>query len=346
MAVDPSRPFNLPELPPADALRQIVNGYFMYRAVYAVAKLGIADLLVDGPKSSQELAALTESHPGVLYRVLRLVASGGVLAEDDARRFSLTPLGEGLRSDVPGSRRGHIILMGEPMFWNSWGKLVEGVQTGDSPFSHAFDDEFFAYMRKHPDAASIYNDAMGDSARTRAAGVVAAYDFAGVGTVVDVAGGNGTLIATILAAHPEMRGILFDQPAVVAESGPVLDAAGVADRCRVVSGSFFESVPEGGDAYTLSQIIHDWPDEQASEILKSCQRAMAPGARLLIIDQVIPPGNGPHQSKYGDVLMFVVHGAQERTAAVFEVLLDDAGFSFQRVIPTTTQFSVVEAVRR
>jgi O-methyltransferase domain len=343
MSLDSSYPARLP---PADPLRQIVNGYWLYRAVYVVAKLGVADLLADGSKSSQELASLTESDPRVLYRVLRLVASSGMLAEDDARTFSLTPLGNGLRSDVPGSRRSHIILMGEPMFWNSWGKLYEGVKTGDSPFSHAFDDEFFAYMRKNPEHAVVYNGAMGNAARVRAEAVEAAYDFAGVGTVVDVGGGNGTLISTILAAHPQLRGILFDQPAVVAESGPTLSAAGVADRCQVVGGSFFEAVPEGGDAYTLSQIIHDWPDEHAATILRSCQRAMAPGARLLIIDQVIPPGNEPHQSKYGDVMMFVVHGAQERTAAEFAALLDGTGFSFQRVIPTTSQWSVVEAVRR
>jgi hypothetical protein len=342
----PSQSFNLPELPPTDALRQLVNGYWLYRAVYVVAKLGVADVLAAGPKTSRELAALTQSDPRVLYRVLRLVASGGVLAEDEAGRFSLTPLGNGLRSDVPDSRRGHIVLMGEPIFWDAWGKLYEGVQSGQTPFRHAFGDEFFSYLRGHPEAAEVYNASMGGSARVRADAVVASYDFAGVGTVVDVAGGNGTLISTVLAAHPQMRGILFDQPAVVALAGPILDAAGVADRRQVVGGSFFEAVPSGGDAYTLSQIIHDWPDEHASEILRSCQRAMAPGARLLIVDQVIPPGGGPHQSKYGDVLMFVVHGAQERTAAEFEALLDGAGFTLQRVIPTTTQFSVVEAVRR
>jgi hypothetical protein len=334
------------DLPPADALRQLVNGYWLYRAVYVVAKLGVPDLLADGPKSAPELAVATQSDPKMLYRVLRLVASGGVLDEDDDRRFSLTPLGDALRSDVPNSRRGHIVLMGEPIFWDAWGKLVEGVQSGTTPFTHAFGDEFFSYLRGHPEAAEIYNASMGDSARGRAEAVVAAYDFAGVGTVVDVAGGNGTLIATILAAHPAMRGILFDQPAVVALSGPTLQAAGATDRCQVMGGSFFEAVPDGGDVYTLSQIIHDWPDEHASKILASCQRAMRPGARLLIIDQVIPPGNGPHQSKYGDVLMFVVHGAQERTAAEFEKLLDGAGFAFQRVIPTTSQWSIVEAVRR
>jgi hypothetical protein len=318
----------------------------MYRAVYVVAKLGVADLLVDGPKTSEEIAATTQSDPRVLYRVLRLVASEGVLHEDEVRRFSLTPLGEMLRTDTPNSRRSHVILMGEPTFWDAWGKLYEGVQSGQTPFSHAFGDEFFSYHRQHPEAAAIYNSSMGNSAKQRAEAVVSAYDFAGVGTVVDVGGGHGTLIAAILAAHPAMRGILFDQPAVAAESGPMLAAAGVTDRCQVVGGSFFEAVPDGGDTYTLSQIIHDWPDEHAIEILRSCQRAMRPGARLLVVDQVIPPGNEPHQSKYGDVLMFVVHGAQERTAAEFETLLDGAGFSVQRVIPTTTQFSIVEAVRR
>ncbi len=235
--------------------------------------------------------------------------------------------------------------MGEAWFWRPWGELLRGVQTGTPPFDELYGVDLFQYCAQHADGGALYDSAMTNATAMRATSAVAAYDFSSARTVVDVGGGQGGLLATILAAHPRARGILFDQPVVVAGAAEHLQAAGVAKRCQMSAGDFFEAVPAGGDVYTLSQIVHDWDDEQAARILAACWRAMAPGTRLLLIEQVIPAGNDPHESKFLDLHMFVMHGGRERTAEEYRALLDTAGFTLTAIVPTATPWSVIEAVR-
>jgi hypothetical protein len=331
------------DLPAPLALQRMMTGYWVSKALNVAAELGVADLLRDGPRISDELAAACGAHPPTLYRLLRALASVGVFAEGEGRRFALTPLAELLRSDVPGSMRALARMYGSEQY-RAWGDLLDGVRTGEPAFDRVFGASFFDYLAGSPGSGAIFNEAMTGWTAQVADAVVAAYEFAGTRTVLDVGGGHGLLLATILQVYPAMHGVLFERPDVIVGGLPLLEAAGVADRCGVVGGDFFASVPDGGDVYILAQILHDWDDERCRVILGNCRRAMGPDGKLLVVEQVLPPANEAAFAKWLDLHMLVLLAGRERTEAEYRVLLAAAGFALTKVIPTRSGASIVEGV--
>ncbi len=333
-------------------LMQMITGYWVSQSIYAAAQLGIADHFHDGEKNYAELATATESNGPALYRLLRALASVGIFTETTPGTFASTPLAALLQRDVAGSLRDVAIMMGAREHYGSWGNILHAVKTGNSGFEQLFGANVFEYYAQHPEPAGIFDRAMTSFSSVETAAVLAAYDFSAIRSLVDVAGGHGSLLTTILQAHPGMTGILFDLPEVIERAQQAIAASGVGDRCQRVSGSFFESVPTGADAYILKHIIHDWDDARASAILQQCHRAMADNDRpdkgkVLVVEQVIPPGNDPFMGKFLDVNMLVMcPGGKERTAAEFRDLFAIAGFELTRIVPTQGLVSVIEGVRR
>jgi O-methyltransferase domain len=334
-----------PQGPPPEAvLTQMAFGALLTQALYVAARLGIADLLAAGPRPVAELAAETETHERSLYRVLRSLAGAGVFAEVAPKTFGLTPLAEPLRADAPGSMRNGLIFMGEPWHFNVWSNMMHSVRTGQPAWGHAHGAEVFEYFAANPEHAEIFNGAMTDMSVGTAPVVVEAYDFSGFGTLADIAGGHGYLLAQILKANPNLSGVLFDVAPVVEGAAALLEREGVAGRVERVAGDFFRSVPRA-DAYIMKHIIHDWDDERATLILRNINAAMGDQARVLIVEVVVPEGNEPHYSKVLDLEMLVSPGGIERTAEEYAALLAAAGLRLSRIVPTRSPFSVIEAVR-
>lgn len=324
-------------------LQRMIGGYILTQLIAVAAKLGIADLLHDGPQRSDDLAQATQSHPRALYRVLRALTSVGIFAETDVGCFALTPLAECLQTGGPTSLRSWAMLCGEEWWWHAWGKLFSGVQTGHTPFVQGHHMELFAYLTQHPDAAQLFDDAMTNMTGYDFRATLAAYDFTDVTTAIDIGGGQGLLLAALLQMYPQMRGILFDRAPVLDGARQLLERERVADRCVCIAGDFFDAVPTGGDVYMLRNILHDWEDARALQILQHCRRAMHAQARLLLLEQVIPLDNAP-TGKLPDILMMVIPGGLERTAAEYTALLSAAGFTLTRIIPTEAQRSIIEGV--
>jgi ubiquinone/menaquinone biosynthesis C-methylase UbiE len=324
----------------------LTAGKWVSQAIAVAADLGIADVLKDGPRTAADIARTANASEDGVYRLLRALGSVGLFAETGNRRFRLTPLGRLLRTDSSRALGGYARFTGHESTWRPWGELRHSVRTGEPAFDHVFAMPIFEYFAKMPESAAVFDAAMTSISTLESKAVVAAYDFSGINTLVDVAGGHGLMIVTILKANRRMRGILFDLPHVTAGATVLLQSGGVADRCQIVSGDFFASVPEGGDAYIMKHIIHDWDDDRASQILQSCHRALQPGGKLLIVDAVIPPGNTAHFGKLLDLEMLVLTPrGRERTQAEFRELLKRSGFRLRRVVPTETHLSVVEGVR-
>jgi hypothetical protein len=277
--------------------------------------------------------------------VLRSLAAHGVFRETGERVFELTPLAEPLRSDAPNSVRSGAVFMGASWHWNVYGEMPYSVETGKSAWARANGEEVFAYFQTHPEHGEIFNRAMTDMSASAASAVVAAYDFSGVETLVDVAGGHGYLLAAVLEANPRARGVLFDLPHVLSGAAATLERAGVTGRVELAPGDFFRSVPAGADAYMMKHIIHDWDDGRAVAILSNVAGAMREGGRVLLIETVIPEGNEPHFGKLMDLEMLVSPGGVERTEREYRELLAAAGLRLSRVIPTQSYLSVVEAVK-
>jgi SAM-dependent methyltransferase len=323
-------------------IRRLVDGYQVSQAIHVAAALGIADLLADASRTSDELAAATGTHPPTLYRLLRALASVGVLHELDGRAFELTPLGQPLRSEVPDSIAGWASFIGRPYYWQAWPGLLHSVRTGENAFRHVHGTDVWAYRSTHPDESAVFDRAMTSLSRRANAALLAAYDFGRFRTVVDVGGGNGALLVAVLAANPAVQGVLFDQPHVVSGAASLLERAGVADRCRTVGGSFFESVPEGADAYMLRAVIHDWDDDASIRILTVVRRALAEDGRVLIVERVIAPANEGRDAKFSDLNMLVGPGGRERTREEFAALLESSGWRLARVVEAGS-FCVIEA---
>ncbi len=328
---------------PFDTMRQMVTGCLVSQLTYVAAKLGIADRLADGPKTAAQLAASVDAHPQSLYRVLRALAALGVFSEGPDGQFALTPLAGPLRRDAPDSLHAFALMWGDT-FWPACGSLLHCVRTGQTAFDHLHGMGAFEYMHQHPQAAEIFDEAMSNLTRVQAAAVVAAYDFSGVRTLVDVGGGKGTLLAAVLRANPGMRGVLYERPDVLPAARKALEDEGMLARCELKRGDFFTSVPEGGDAYALKDVIHDWDDERASSILANCARAMGRQARLLLIERGLPPRNVLGQGQMVDVVMLAVTGGRERTEPEYADLLSRAGLRLARVVPTASEAMVLEAV--
>ena len=328
---------------PGSALGRLTVGFQVSQAIHVAATLGVADLLADGPRTSDELSAATNTHAGSLYRLLRALASVGVFHEEGGRRFSLTPMGALLRSDVPGSLRGWAMHVGRPYFQEAWSHLEHSIRTGDNAFQHVHGTDVWAYRAEHPDESAIFDLAMESQTAASNRALRDAYDFGRFGSVVDVGGGNGALLAALLGEFPAMRGVLLDQPHVVANAAAVLERAGVADRCEIVGGSFFDEVPAGGDAYTLKSIIHDFEDERAVAILRICRRAMAADARLLLIERIVGPPNEDPRAKFSDLNMLVAPAGRERALDEWDALVTRAGFRLATATRSTSGLAVIEA---
>jgi hypothetical protein len=331
-------------VPPHAQLIQMATGKWVAAIVYAAAKLGIADHLADGPRSAMELSGATRTHAPSLHRLMRTLASLGILTERDAQRFALTPLGEALRTGATGSARATLMAFCGRAFWHSWEEIVYSLETGNSGFEKANGMPVFEYLAQHPEEASYFSEAMVGFHGAEPPAVAAAYQFSGIKTVVDVGGATGNMLAAILSRHPGLRGVLFDRPHVVRDALALLKRRGVEDRVTIEAGDFFDTVPAGGDAYLLSHIIHDWNEEQCLTILGHCRKVIKPAGRLLVVETVLPTGDAPHQGKVQDMVMLVVPGGQERTEAEYSTLLGKARFRLVRVVPTDSVVSIVEAV--
>jgi hypothetical protein len=323
-------------------LLQMINGYRVSQAIYVIATLHIPDHLSNGPLTSEHLAALTGSHPETLYRVLRALAAVGIFREGPNKQFELTSLGEDLRTGVPGSRAAWARQTARPAVWQAWGHLLEAVRTGDSAFASVHGTDIWEYRAANPKERMIFDVAMREGSERAATAVLDAYDFGSFPHIVDIGGGDGALLARILARFRNTSGTLFDQTQVLAAASDVLRAAGVADRCEVVPGNFFEQVPRGGDAYLLKFILHDWQDAPATSILQTCRGAMNPEAKLLVIERLVGPPNEGRDSKFSDLNMFVNVTGRERSQEEFTSLFADAGFILTRVIPLG-ELSILEA---
>jgi hypothetical protein len=333
----------------AQATIQLATSYRLSQAIYVFTQLGIPDLLPEGAKTCHALARATGAHAPSLYRLLRALSAWAFVTEPAAGSFALAPRGAHLRSDVPGSARAIVLMFGSENFWTTWGDLLHCVQTGETAFTHLYGvPGTFDYLPDHPADAALFNAAMANVSTLTAAGIVRSYDFSAARTLVDVGGGRGALIAAILEANPALRGTLFDLPSVVATARPELARAGVADRCEIVGGDVFSSVPAGGDIYLLARVIHDWDDEKSIAILTSCRAAMAPSSRLLLVERAIPeriePSAVVRSQMLGDLNMLVRNGGRERTEAEYRVLLAAARLRLTRTIPSGTEYSIIEAV--
>jgi O-methyltransferase domain/Dimerisation domain len=336
---------NAPQVKPlAPMLLQMLLGNRVQQTIYVAAKLGIADLLKDGPKEIADLAQATGAHPGALYRLLRTLAGYGIFAESESDRFTLTPLASLLQTGIPGSLHAVALWFGS-VAYQVFSGLEYSVRTGEPAFDHIFGMEFFQYLEHHLDVGALFDEVMTRQTAEVTSTLLAAYDFSEIGTLVDVGGGRGELIIAVLKAYPGMRGVLFDRPHVIQGANGLLESAGVADRCTTACGDISESVPCGGDAYLLKSIIHGASDELAVQWLRNCCHAMDGRGKLLLVEYIIPPGNDLHPGKLMDVLMLVgTHGGRERTEAEFRSLLAEAGFHLARIVPTPSFYSVIEGV--
>ena len=330
--------------PPGAALHQMIWGYMVSQAVYVTAKLGIVDVLRNGPKTPGEIADAVGAYEPALRRLLRALTTVNLLVEDEGGRLVATEEGELLRSDHPQSLRNWAIGIAAPLPWRAWTELHASIMTGSPAFDRVYGESFFEYLERRPEEAAEFSAAMTSSSTRNLPTILAAYDFSDCTRIVDVGGGHGTLLRGILERYPQATGVLFDRPSVVAEvSG--LRTSGVADRCEVVDGDMFQAVPAGGDAYILRLIIHDWSDPEAIQILRNCRQAVAPHGKLLIVDFVLKPSNQPDFGKWLDLNMLVLLPGRERTEAEFRELLAVAGFELSRIIPAGVA-SIVEGVPR
>jgi len=327
------------------ALFQMATGYWVSQAIYVAAKLGIADLLKDGPQTCLTLAEATESDTPSLFRLMRALASVGVFSQVGRDRFALSRLAERLRTDTPASLRAMVITIGE-IHYQACGNLLHSVQTGCSAFDNTFGAGLFDYLRQNVDAADAFNQGMANVASMLAYAVLMAYDFAGISSIVDIGGGRGTLLEKILQFNPDMRGTVFDTASTIERANRQHGNNAWGRRCSYVSGDFFHAVPQGADAYLLCGVIHDWDDNRAITILGNCRRAMIKNSRVLLVDMVVPDTNVNCFSKLLDLNMLVMTGGRERTKAEFCALLEAAGYKLTRTIPTMAPQSVLEAMAK
>jgi hypothetical protein len=334
------------QVPPSARLMDMIFAFTLSRSIAVAAEFGIADLLKAGPKSTEELAQAIGANPAALYRMLRALAGAGVFAEETDGSFSLTPLSELLRGDNPESLRAFAALMGDEVSFQMWAELPYSIQTGKPAAPHKLGMPWFGWLEQNPVKAKAFHDAMTSLSGGAMAAVLSAYDFSGIKTLVDVGGGHGLLLATVLSKYPDIRGVLYDAPPVVAGAAELLAAHGVADRCNAVGGDFLESVPAGGDAYILKHIIHDWSDEECVTILRHCNAGMAASGKVLIVEMVIPERNVPGISKLLDLEMLLLLSGRERTETEYRDLLGSAGFELTRIVPTPSPYSVIEGMRR
>jgi hypothetical protein len=332
------------QTPPAHAgMFQLLNGVFVVGALSCLARLGIPDLVEHGPKSADELASQIGADPRALYRLMRATACVGVLSEGADGKFSETPLSAVLRSNANPSLRAFAIMHSREWHGLGWSHLEDCVRTGKQALDKIYGEPIFQFFKQRPEEAQLFNQSMSDLSTIDSPAVADAYSFGEIQSIVDVGGGHGLLLATILARNPHLKGTLYEVPHVVegAKSGPLKP---VMERCVLASGDMFSSVPAGADAYIMKHIIHDWPDDLCIKILKACRKGVNSGGKLLVVDNVIQPGNDFAPGKFLDLQMLIFPGGCERTEKQFRDLFAAAGWQLSRVIPTVVIESIVEGV--
>jgi hypothetical protein len=341
---------NLPkhsgQVSPQETILEMTTAHIGFaRCIFVAAKLGIADLLKEGHKHCDELASATDTHSDSLYRLLRTLASRDIFYETQPKYFQLTPLAVCLQDNQPGSVRDFIILTGEHESYASWENLIHSIYTGKSAFEGVYGMEYYQYFQQNPAAGKLFDRAMKSISARHNAAIPAAYDFSSLTKVIDVSGGQGGLLVAILKQYTTVKGVLFDQSETIDKSQYLLKTEGVIDRCERVAGDFFESVPTGGNAYLLKNILHNWDDQRALKILQNCHQAMTEGKLLLIIEKVLAPTNPPWRTLIGDMKMLTTHGGRTRTKDEFRKLFEAAGFKLTQIVPTASEVSVIEGVR-
>jgi hypothetical protein len=329
----------------AVALRQLIMGFRASQMIYVAAKLGLADQLEAGPQTAEVLAKAVGAAPRPLYRLLRALASIGIFAESHDGAFALTPMARLLQSK-PGSLRRTAVLYGDEVFWSAYGQMLHSIETGEPAFEHAHGAPLFAYLAGDKPAASRFHEAMHEFSDREIASILSAYDFSAFRNAVDVGGGQGRLIAALLAAYPHLRGTVLDLEPAAQGARRLFADASLGGRASFVTGDFFGAVPAGGDLYLLKSVIHNWGDEDATRILRGCRQAMAGDGRLLVIERLIPSGNEPSEAKLFDINMLVVLGSQERTQAEYSTLFRAAGLELSRLIPTESDMTLIEGTPR
>jgi hypothetical protein len=332
------------ELPPPGALMNLITGKFVSQAVATIAELKIADQLKDGPKTADDIAKSQGLHADALYRVMRLLAMVGVFTEKDGRAFTLTPVGNLLRTDVPNSLAAMAVFMGADFHGSAWSELTHSVKTGKSAFEKKHGKKVFEWFNTNPAGAALFNHAMTSGSSLGMDASIKAYDFTQHKVIADVGGGHGALLAAVLKACPESRGVLFDQPSVVEGAKKILGEAGLMTRCEVVGGDFFKSVPANCDCIMMKSIIHDWADEQCVTILKNCASSLNKGGKVILLEQVMTPPGVPGMARLLDIEMLVMtDGGRERTEPEFAALFQKAGLKLTRVTPTQSPVAVIQA---
>jgi len=322
-------------------LAQAASAFQISQALYVVAKLGIADILADGPKTGDELAKVVGAHPRSLFRVLRALAALGFFTQDASDRFGLTPKSRPLLSDDPNSLRPQIVFFGEHRY-RAAGALLHTVRTGETSFDHLYGMGHFDYLAKNPEANATFNAAMASGLR-QSENPLDRYDLSGRRLVVDVGGGRGDQIVSILRANSNLKGILFDLPQVASDARAYLKDSGVADRCELKTGSAFESIPRGADVYVMSRVLHDWADDKAALLLANCRKAISDDGILLVRDSVLPESDAASQAKQMDLTMLIMTGGMERSKDEWRSLLRATGFDLANVRRTTSPFDLIEA---
>jgi hypothetical protein len=329
-------------VPPEVGALELGAAFMATQAAYAVARLGVADALSAGPRSAADVAADLGTDADATFRLLRASATYGIVRHV-GDRFDLTAVGRTLLSAAPDSMRSVVLMIGDPRYQAVWGQLPEAVRTGGPRAEAVHGVSMWELLDRDPDYAHDFNDAMGRLTQLDWPTVEAVYDFTPFGTIVDVGGGHGQLLALMLGAAPAADGVLLEQPSMVGPAEKHLGDAGLLDRCRLVGGSFFETAPDDGDLYVLRRVVHDFDDDTAVELLTNLRRHMPPGATLLLMESVVPAGDEPHFAKSLDLDMLLFVGGRERTEAEFAALLARAGFRMTRVVPTISTISLVEA---
>ena len=340
---DSSRPN---ESAAAEQLFQLALGFIPAISVNVVAKLSIAEQLSAGPRTAEELARVCNVNPDGLYRLMRAVASVGVFRELEHGRFEQTPISDLLRADHPQTLRPFVMFFPDPLHFRCYANLMHSVQTGQSSVKPTLGKELFEYLADHPEDSAIFNAAMVNLTHMFIPAVLEAYDFRETQVLADIGGGHGSVVASILQKYPLMKGILFDIEHVVRGAGSYLQSMGVSNRCTVVGGDFFKSIPDGADTYIMKNIIHDWYDEKSIAIIRNIRQALGDrrGGKLLLLEFVVTPGNEPHLAKWADIEMLAMPGGKERTEREYAELFAKSGFRLNRVVPTQAPSSVIEAV--
>ncbi|MFX1298452.1 MAG: methyltransferase [Promethearchaeota archaeon] len=332
------------KMPPVVQLLRLIMGKMPTQLIYVAAKLGIADLLTSGPKSIDELAESTNTDSTSLYRVLRALVNMNIFAQNENNQFILTPLAEPLKSDAPDTVRDYAIMCGSDWHNQAWSNLSYSVETGKPAFDGRFNMKIFDFLEQNPEDSAIYHAGISSIDKLHTKLLSMAYDFSDLKTIMDVGGGYGALLADILTANPLLKGILYEQPEVAAEVREIIQKGKFLDRFQIIEGDFFQKVPGGADAYILKLIIHNWNDDICRKILENCRKNMEKNNKLLVIEAIVPKGNKEHIAKLLDIEMLIfTDGGYERTEEEFRALFTSAGFHLNRIIPTLSHLSIIEA---